>query len=227
MNTELEKFLDNYISELKDETGVIPVSSLFFELDYPEYDQIDEIASELAEQIDCLTYGNNCVINVKGRPEIKFDYKEELGMTSEEFDNVLQDYIQMFADTLDKDFSGFVIEGRMGGYWGLSDVDTHVILSPLGIENLKEEIERLAHNEMTKDYDENLTQEDYQSIVDMYNDDIADFLMQDLGNFQFDSDYVSSLTALKARIDAEEEKMNTPEYYSEVITEKSESENVI
>lgn len=176
------------------------------------YDLID-VAEDLARGIDCQIYGErgltgNCLVKkVKQMPYID-EEKAGLDFGKEEDREKVDEAIRFFVEQIEQKYGDdFVIVGRSGGYWGLSNAEGHIEISEQGYDNLAK---------MLLDRYNKVDRESYPTLSDVMFVDDRDFgikLAEDSDNFEFEKDYIEKMQSLIKDIEDEEKQMNSKEYW--------------
>ena len=191
-------------------------------MSYFDKEEIEEFAEDLAEGLGFKSYGDSCVIDVKGRPRLNFDagdIAKKLNLkesTVYDIEHAVQEKldfeIEAFAQDLEQDYSDFVIEGRMGGYWGLSNFYWNIDISPIGRAQLIKELEN-AYIQLINKEDKSQEQinedmeDDVQYAYDYFTAEIYDTLLEDKSNFKLNADYLFELEQISKRIDEKEAEL--------------------
>ena len=214
LNEEIRKLL---CETLEDEAKYIVNS--FLTSDYynlgdvlDEY-ELSEISGELAEDMNCIVYGennkDNLVLNVKGRPHITnseiLDY-----LNDPENSDVYTFAIDSFVTELKNKYPDLIILGRSSGYWGLEDCNSQITLTNDGIDTL---IEALI--EKAKDYyNRPIGEEELNTAWELFGADLVKDLMTNASiNFKFKDEYKNKMLQLIDDIKDKEEQMNHKEYW--------------
>ena len=190
---------------------------------------------DLAEANGYKVYGgdgfddNALVIDVKGRPDI----------TNQKVDEFLQSHpdelqwaIDDFADGCRDDISGFTIRGRMGGYWGLSNLDDNITITETGYDSMVNKVNEFLNDpELYKsELEETQTEEDLKSLiydVIQYNTtEIANTLIENDNALDIKPEFLEKMNELKDRIDAQEQAWNDPENWEHAMANHQEENSL-
>ena len=180
--------------------------------DLVDFSDLSSVVEDLADAMGCRIYGENgigdCLVKkVMNMPHID-EQASGLDFSNEVHCEAVDAAVELFAKSLQQDYGDdFVILGRSGGYWGLSDVYGHVEVSEEGYEKLA--------NLLLERFNE-LDRESYPTLSDVMVVDDRDFgieLAEDSDNFQFSKDYKERMESLIKAIEDEEKAMNTKEYW--------------
>lgn len=188
-------------------------------------DYIYENEADIAEQAGYKCYGgdgfkdNALVLNVKGRPDIDPD---KVGReNNEDFWDEIELAIADFADVLKDEFEGFTIRGRMGGYWGLADLDHNIQITEHGYELMKvKTLELLEDPELyyKEAMEEAETEEDVKSVVyDVINYEltsVSNALITGDDTIEIKPEFLARMNELSDLIDKQEKAMQEPEFWN-------------
>lgn len=164
-------------------------------------------------------YGNTAlVINVKGRPNLDLD---ALGLKYDDDYDRVNAAINTFASQLEDEFSDFTIRGRMGGYWGLANLENNLAISEDGFMALKDEVKKLLTDPTLRykeGFDEASTFDEFASVAEdcIIADStmIANKLLEDSSYITIDPDFLVRMQELVDAINAEEKAMQSKEYWN-------------
>ena len=212
INEGFSKFLEGTIApeEYTIEDAKEVVADYPIEYLVPDYD-LTEIAESLAEELGCKIYSDNgrhyLVKNVKGMPNID-EKSSGLDFSKESNCEAVNSAVELFGERLAHEYGDdFVIVGRMGGYWGLTNPEAQIVVSGKGYEKLAE---ILLEEYKEKGYTEEDTLGDYL----YYNDrHFGELLQEDFENFEFNKEYKENMESLINSIKEEEKQMNSKEYW--------------
>ncbi len=208
--TSLETMVKNTINDLI--TDYNPIKE-----DFWTQDTLEQIEEPLAENLGYKVYGedgdNALVIDVKGRPDITNE--EVLNLLNED-ENALQLAIQDFAQVLDEQIPNFTIRGRMGGYWGIADLDHNIVITERGKQLMVDKLMELAKNNEADTYEGTLADAEAEDriegflydLCDNYKDDIYDTLLHDNEAFAIDPKFLALMKDLEESIDSQEKAWN-------------------
>jgi len=201
INEKLSKFLEEEsIESLVDEW--LEDNSLE---DFVDIGTIEESVNELAKSYGYQIYDKNLVKDVKGRPDLSPEVMEKI---SEKGEDVLMDVIEVFANQCSDIYNNFVICGKSGGYWGLSNVFDNIELTEAFKPHL---IELIKENSEEQNY------ESWEWTLYNYLDDFQfNMIIQDNPDtIKFKDEYIKEMNNLQKDIDNEEKAMNSLEYWDE------------
>lgn len=194
IKTEVKSFIDN---------------NGFYDF-FTDYN-LEDIEDKLAEKYGYTTYTDTdaaLVLNVKNRPHINLDVTPEM-------QEIIDINIQDLANTLNDQYDNFVILGRMGGYWGLSNFRNHIIICQQGIEFLQKEVLTLTKKLIDQgEYTEEEIEEYIYDIIVEYDDDLFDKLLTNVDNFDIDDEYKEAMNIISQDIDEVEKILNDKETYN-------------
>lgn len=179
---------------------------------------------EVAENHGFKLYGgdgfsdNALVINVKGMPDI--DAAEVGEINDEIFWNKIEQQVEIFAHELEDKYEDFTIRGRMGGYWGLSNVESHLIITENGYKQMVKKVVELLNNPQLmykEELDAAKNEADLKSVIyDVVNLDtqeIANVLVIEDDTIDIEPEFLEKMKKLKEEIFAKEKEMGTKEYW--------------
>ena len=214
LNEALQNFLNeelnNSIKDSIKENIILFIKDYGFEDYFTDYD-LQDIEQQLADQYGYKLYGedgSNClVINVKGRPNISLEVTPEM---QQEIDLKIDGLV----DFLREQYPNFVIVGRMGGYWGLSNFIENINISEQGILKLQNKVEEIVQDLIdNKEYTEQEVKEDMYDVIHNNKDELIDILIQDVNNFEIVNSYLQDLKDIEESINDVEKQLNDPKTY--------------
>lgn len=162
---------------------------------------------EAAKNSGYQMYDNSLVINVKGRPDITNEQVIEY-LNTPEGEDAYQLAIQDFINILDKyEIDNFVTEGRMSGYWGISEFGLEISNEEYLVQKLLEKAKQ---------------DPDYENIRELgnLNGFLQDILYNNIDEFAEEaelsvrSEDLNTMKRLSELIDKQEEEMNKPEFWN-------------
>ena len=187
-------------------------------------DYISENEEDVAEQAGYKCYcgdgfqDNALVLDVKGRPDIDADVVGR--ENNEDFWNEINLALADFADRLKEEIPGFTIRGRMGGYWGISDLDHNIDITDHGYELMKvKTLELLNDPELMYNgaMEEAQTDEDRESVIyDVLNYDltvVSNALITGDDTIEIKPEFLARMNELSDLIDKQEAEMQKPEFW--------------
>ena len=221
---ELEKVLALALDESMD---------TFYAIDFVN-DVIKEWEPELLDYINSMDYieplveangykiyDSAMVLDVKGRPNIKFDVPRD---KEQAFATALNDEIQIFANSLEEVDEDFVVLGRSGGYWGLNNLSDNIKMSEKGLDTISHKVFEIGQTEDYKDaWDNAIESEDRFELEDVaYNiiqNNLSELseLLKEEDCLEIKPEFLERMKKISDAIDKKEEEWQSKEFWKELL----------
>ena len=213
--------LENLSSAIRYELDNFKADILSEAYPYPDLD-------DLAKSYGYRAYGSDgrddaLVMNVKGMPDLDL---EELGLDYEKDYKLIQNEIELLADTLSQEFPGFIILGHMGGYWGLDKLNRNITISDKGYEALEAEVKELLQDPdlwYKEALEEAKTEDEKDGIIyDCIYENTSDlgYILNDNSDYlDIEPEFLKRMNELKEIILSQEKAMQSKEYWQDFTEE--------